>query len=120
MKIKICCEDMSLAIESYKYIKRSVGGTIRMHGVVIEYCPFCGKKIEIYNDSKDIIVKLSQVGLEGHGTFRTEDNTLTFGYVASCLGYKFDKQARFCDKYGKKIYKANNKIKSGHYIIAPV
>ena len=47
MKIKICCEDMSLAIESYKYIKRSVGGTIRMHGVVIDYCPFCGKKIKV-------------------------------------------------------------------------
>jgi len=64
MKIKICCEDMkgyidSLYIRLHEYDdKKEVVIDTAMYDeneVEIEYCPFCGKKIEIIqNTSKSL------------------------------------------------------------------
>jgi hypothetical protein len=36
---------MKIAINDYGYIK--IDNIVRMHGVVIDFCPFCGKKINL-------------------------------------------------------------------------
>ena len=58
MKIKICCEDMkgyidSLYIRLHEYDKEVVIDTAMYdeNEVEIEYCPFCGKKIEIIQNT---------------------------------------------------------------------
>ncbi len=45
-RILNCCEDLQLDIEDYQKITIK-GNTIRFAGSIINYCPFCGKKLQI-------------------------------------------------------------------------
>ena len=46
--VEVCCKDMQSQIDFYH--SDTVGtdnGHITMDGIYINYCPFCGKKIEV-------------------------------------------------------------------------